>query len=103
MALTQIGTPSATTDTPPMNYRIFVIEAGWVLSGELVKNDGHHLTIEKANVLTRWGTTMGLGELALSGPTPDSLIHPCGTAEVPCGKVIFTLPVAADQRSKWPA
>lgn len=88
-------------------YRIVVVESGWVLCGDIVKTgdpvmDDHHMTLHSANVITRWGTTKGLGELALGGPTTDSLVHPCGIAEIPHSKILFTLDVQPDQRSKWP-
>ena len=43
-------------------------------------DDGY--TIEDASVIRKWGTTRGLGEIALSGPTQETVLDPCGAVEV---------------------
>ena len=83
------------------DFRIVVIQSGWVLAGEYSIKDGI-VTLKRSSVIQRWGTTMGLGELAASGPTKDSVIQTCGTAEVPQAAVLFTLDVCEDAAAKWP-
>lgn len=59
--------------------RIVVLINGWVFIGmwnEAAENKPAYLT-EAANV-RRWGTTAGLGELALNGPTKETVLDPCG-------------------------
>lgn len=58
---------------------IVVVEAGWVLIGEYVAAEGGkpaHMT--DAAVIRRWGTTAGLGQIALTGPTNETILDPCG-------------------------
>ena len=59
--------------------RIVVLQAGWVFIGEYhaaTKTAPAHLT--EASCIRKWGTTAGLGELALLGPTKDTVLDPCG-------------------------
>ena len=83
------------------NFRIVVIQSGWVLAGEYSIAQGV-VTLKNSTVIQKWGTTKGLGELALSGPTSESVIHPCGTAEIPASAVLYTLEVNPKIATKWP-
>jgi len=58
---------------------IVVVEAGWVLIGEYfpaTPEKRAHMT--DASVIRRWGTTAGLGQIALTGPTAETVLDPCG-------------------------
>lgn len=58
---------------------IVVVEAGWVLIGEYVAaKDGKPAHMTDASVIRRWGTTAGLGQIALTGPTSETILDPCG-------------------------
>ncbi len=75
-----------------MAKEIFVVEAGFVFVCDNATLNGSDWTLEGAQVIRRWGTTAGLGQIALSGPTKNTVLDPCGTATVPAGKVLFRLP-----------
>lgn len=51
--------------------KIVVLQRGWVLVGKFEKN-GTECKLYNASVIRNWGTTKGLGELALSGPTSST-------------------------------
>lgn len=57
-------------------WQIVILQRGWVFVGKM-KKKGHQCTLESASVIRRWGTTMGLGELADKGPLPDTKLEPC--------------------------
>jgi hypothetical protein len=59
--------------------KICILQRGWVLVGRFSQN-GNDCTLENASVIRRWGTTKGLGEIALAGPTDETILDPCGTA-----------------------
>ena len=61
--------------------QIVVIQNGFVLMGNVTRTDDGY-TIEDASVIRKWGTTRGLGEIALSGPTKETVLDPCGVVEV---------------------
>lgn len=69
---------------------IVVLDRGYVYVGKVTrKND--HLTITDAQNIRRWGTTNGLGQLALSGKQPNTVLDPAGTVLVPLRAVIHSL------------
>jgi hypothetical protein len=80
---------------------ILVAQAGWVFVGTLAKGlVSSVVVLDKAACVRKWGTTRGLGELALSGPTKETMLDPCGTVELPLASVLFTIPVNPEKWSK---
>jgi hypothetical protein len=55
--------------------QIVVLQRGWVVIGE-VTQDKDELIITGGGVIRKWGTKKGLGEIAKSGPTPETIIDP---------------------------
>lgn len=55
--------------------RIVVLQRGWVIVGRYVR-DGENCYLHGASVIRNWGTTKGLGELALEGPKKDTKLDP---------------------------
>ncbi len=64
-----------------MKKQIIVATHGFVLIGN-VKPAADHYLVENAAVIRRWGTTKGLGQVALEGPTPETIFDPCGTVRI---------------------
>lgn len=81
--------------------RIVVIESGWVFIGvwhsanEVLRIPAH---LTEAACIRRWGTTAGLGQLALNGPTDETILDPCGIVifDNPSA-ILFTHPVTYDE------
>lgn len=73
---------------------IVVVESGWVFLAERVDQgqNAEDWRLENASVIREWGTTAGLGEIALHGPTPKTKLDFCGTPVIPKNKVLFRLP-----------
>lgn len=57
---------------------IVILQRGWVFVGDLIKN-GTECRLENASNVRRWGTTKGLGQLAVEGPTANTVLDPCTT------------------------
>ena len=53
---------------------IVTLQRGWIVVGNVTKK-GDYLSITDAAVIERWGTTEGLGELAISGKTSDTRLR----------------------------
>ena len=70
--------------------QIVIADRGWVYVGK-TRTDGDRLVVENARCIRRWGTTKGLGQLAASGPTPDTTLDPMGLLVVPMRAVISIL------------
>jgi hypothetical protein len=70
--------------------QIVVLDRGFVYVGNVTEN-GENLVIENARNIRRWGTTKGLGQLAIEGPQSDTVLDPAGTVTAPKRAVIHTL------------
>lgn len=64
-----------------MSKEIIVITNGFVLIGDVTVAESTYI-VKEASVIRRWGTTKGLGQIALKGPTSTTVLDPCGTVEV---------------------
>jgi len=81
----------------PNTKEIVVVESGWVfLADTVVPNKDpsaqDEWVLENASVVRQWGTTKGLGQIALQGVTTDTILDPCGNPTVPRSKVLFRIP-----------
>ena len=77
--------------------KIIVLIQGWVVVGQL-EQDGDWYLLINGSVIRRWGTTMGLGELAMKGPLPETKLEPIGLTKFHKDKVIFMTNCSED---KW--
>ena len=71
-----------------MAKQIVVADRGWVFLGDVYSDDQGNKIINDAKVVRVWGTTKGLGELALTGPTKDTKLDDSGTVRVPSRSVV---------------
>lgn len=72
--------------------RVIVVGTyGWVFSGYADTEFGFDVSLERACVVRKWGTTKGLGQLALSGPTNETVLDECGTVRVPANSVVAVI------------
>jgi hypothetical protein len=77
--------------------QIVVLQRGWVVVGMVVVS-GDDVTIGKASVVRVWGTTKGLGEIAMNGPTKDTVLDPCGVVRAHKGSVVMYIDC---METKW--
>lgn len=82
------------------NHRIVVLQRGWVVVGDLDRSAAPQLKLENASVIRRWGTTVGLGQLAKEGPQEDTKLDPAGTLEFHELAVVTTFETVP---AKWAA
>jgi hypothetical protein len=71
-------------------HQIVVISSGWVAIGQVTQTDTHTI-IEDAAVIRTWGTTKGLGQIAIEGPTQDTVLDYAGTISCLNHAVLFTI------------
>ena len=55
---------------------IFVCERGFVIVGRIASEDTLTITLNDVAVVRRWGTTRGLGQLAMEGPLLETILEP---------------------------
>ena len=78
-------------------YAIVVADRGFVYVGS-VEFGADWCIITNARNIRYWGTTGGLGELALNGPTPTTKLDPITTVRVPMRAVISVIDT---EEEKW--
>lgn len=54
-----------------MGKHIVILQRGWVVVGDFFQS-GSNCWVENGSVIRSWGTTKGLGEIALNGPTDST-------------------------------
>jgi hypothetical protein len=69
--------PATSVPPAPSDIKIAILQRGWVMVGRFSK-DGEQCRLDNAHVIRVWGTTNGLGELALNGPTSSTKLDPSG-------------------------
>lgn len=77
--------------------KIIVLDRGWVVVGQLEK-DGQWFLLLNGSVVRRWGTTMGLGELAQKGPLPETKLEPLPLTKFHENQVIMIINCSEE---KW--
>lgn len=76
--------------TKGTDIQIAVITSGFVYVGNVAIQDGVAV-IRNALNIRRWGTTNGLGEIAIGGPTKSTILDKSGTVRVPYHSLIMLI------------
>ncbi len=102
-ALTLIGEPVTEVSQPPVEadgsqVKIVVLQRGWVVVG-LYSHTATEATLENAATIRVWGTTKGLGELALDGPTSSTKLDKAGTIHFE--RLTTVLIIDVKDSNKW--
>jgi hypothetical protein len=72
--------------------QIAVLDRGFVYIGQCSLSDTE-LVITDASCIRRWGTSAGLGQLALTGPTASTKLDKAGTVRAPLSSLVHRLDV----------
>lgn len=73
-----------------MNKKITVVNSGWIFLGLNTVED-NCLIISQAENIRQWGTSEGLGQIAMNGKTKNTIADPYGLVKVPLNQVLFTI------------
>ena len=66
-----------------MRKEIVVVSGGWNFIGEVELQKDGTLVMTNASVIRYWGTTAGLGEIAVKGPTKTTTLDFVGEIHIP--------------------
>lgn len=80
------------------NRVIVVVQAGWVFVGTRVPptQPSDDVLYTDAATIRRWGSTNGLGELAMRGATNTTELDPCGMVRIKQHAILFEISVTSD-------
>lgn len=78
--------------------RIIIAQNGWVFMGMCCREEDD-IVIRKCFNIRRWGTQSGLGQLALEGRQPDTVLDDYGVVHVPVVGVVSAVRCKA---AAWP-
>ena len=73
-----IGNLLKDEDEESGNIKIVILQRGWVVIGNYA-DEGADGVLTNASVIRRWGTTDGLGKLALKGKQTETVLDKTGT------------------------
>ena len=86
-------------------FRIWVIDNGFIEVGYGQKiNDpilGESLLITECHNIERYGTTKGLTELSISGPTQNTVLRKSRPTTIPISRVIKSIEIPNDLIQKF--
>lgn len=80
--------------------KILVIDSGWVLVGRIQESDEREVLLSPTSCVRVWGTTKGLGEIALCGPTKATQLDPMGKVVVMRESIKFMIDCVEDPWAK---
>ena len=86
----------AKTDKPKLV--IAILDRGWVFIARATESPSA-LELTNAACIRYWGTTKGIGQLALEGPQRETKIDEAGTVTVPRTAIIALIDAV---EAKWP-
>lgn len=74
------------------DIRIVVLPAGWIVVGAWSRSMSKGVcTLTGAYVIRKWGTTAGLGEIALNGPTSATILDRAGIVTYPHSNMVLEI------------
>lgn len=86
-----------TTSGKQTKLQIVILHRGWIIIGEY-REEKDEFVCENSYVIRRYGTTKGLGELALEGPQTNTKLDACGVVRSLKTTIVARLDV---DESKW--
>ena len=91
-------TAAAAPAASAFKLSVAILDRGWVFIGRLIQHEGG-VKLENAACIRRCGTTKGVGEFALHGPQPSTVLDEAGTVIVPSSSVICLIETTEEV---WP-
>lgn len=81
----------------PTKLQIVILQRGWVIIGQY-REEKDEFVCETSKVIRTWGTSKGLGELAVEGPKANTKLDECGTVRSLKTTIVARLDV---DESQW--
>jgi len=86
------------TNPPKGQLVVAILDRGWVFIGRATDSPSG-VQFSNAACIRRWGTSNGIGQLALEGPQRETKLDEAGTVTVPRTSVVALIDAV---EAKWP-
>jgi hypothetical protein len=80
--------------------KIAIVDGGWVFIGRAEQVEGG-IKMADTSCIRQWGTTKGIGQLALSGPQKETVLDPAGIIFIPNHALLTMIEVVQQKWSKY--
>jgi hypothetical protein len=71
--------PKSANKLPQLPLVIAILNRGYVYLGRMERK-GDELLLHECKNVRKWGTTKGLGQLAIEGPQENTVLDECGSS-----------------------
>lgn len=89
--------PKGSLQPSNSKIKIVILQRGWVVVGRWSKK-GDDCSLDDASVIRSWGTSNGIGQLALEGPQTNTKLDPVGHVDF---HILTTVAVINCNEAKW--
>jgi hypothetical protein len=88
----------------PVTQKIIIVQSGWVFCGEVSDIEGSPdlVRVNNAYNIRVWGTTQGVGELALHGKRPETILDVYGVVTLPKSAILAYIDCVTKIESRTP-
>lgn len=76
-----------------MNRNCYILDSGWIIEGELKREDTGIISLKDAYVVRKWCNGRGIGGIAKKKYRNEYTLDEIGEVEIMMNKVLFVIPI----------
>ena len=76
-----------------MNRNCYILESGWIIEGEVEREDTGIISLKDANVVRKWSNGRGIGGIAKKEYRNEYTLDEIGEVDIVENKVLFIIPI----------
>lgn len=76
-----------------MERNCYILESGWIIEGEVEREDTGIISLKDANVVRKWSNGRGIGGIAKKEYRNEYTLDEIGEVDIVENKVLFIIPI----------
>lgn len=76
-----------------MKRNCYVLESGWIIEGEVEREEEKFISLKDANVVRKWSNGRGIGGIVKKEYRNEYTLDEIGNVEIVKNKVLFSIPI----------
>ncbi len=76
-----------------MKRNCYILESGWIIEGEVEREDTGIISLKDANVVRKWSNGRGIGGIAKKEYRNEYTLDEIGEVDIVENKVLFIIPI----------